>query len=465
MTSPAEDVQKKKTRDAIEQLDIPLNVSYSPERWDKLFETFLGLLSHPEYDVWDRTIRVLVRALEVSQRSKTPEDQTGLMATRVEQIFEAIVAQVPRNDQIFVGFCSAFQFLGRESPYQALVLEWLADLRIAENHPMLSKDAIVAAQIFFGAYDTTWNAAGETLLQMLDHEDLNLRACAAYQIGQFYSNAFYDGWIFDLIYGEAHCEQKRRSMAGMPPMNEIMQLIRNKEIQRPGVAGAFWGAIPKEGIDVRAWLLDILEHSPEPEPYSHYFPRNLAFEAHERFSRDPEAIRSLIAIGRSDIAVFAATSESEQINDLEPLLVELGYQEDSEIVRLASWHLAYYYHRLHPKGAELGYVECIDDVQDIDVFLVHRLEANLSSIYAVVIYPKDRDQPWSRSVAQKWVDQIFPTSVRGEPRDDLPSLMSHYYRRGYIAYQPESSHNEDDPIDHVIIGYRSKAAWNPRDFL
>ncbi len=473
MTTPSKDVFTPETfsvdwtSEAIDLLDIPLNFPYSTEEWDAIFDTFIGLLSHPEYSVWHRAINALIQALEieVSQRSDDPDYQPRAMPTRLGAILEALrVAQVSSNDQIFATFCSNFQFLGRDSPYQEEILKYLAQLLISEDHPMLSKDSIVAAQIFFGEYDTTWTAVGETLIQLLDHEDLNLRACAAYQIGKFYSNTSYEGSTYDLIYGEDYCEQRRRSVVGMPLISEFSQLIRDKEIQRPGIAGAFWGVLPKHGIDYRAWVLDVFQHSTEPEPYIPYFPGNLMFDAHERFSRDPEAIRQLMTIGRFDIAIMAATEESSTVIALEPLLVELGYQENVEFVRLASWQLAYYYHRLHPKGVELGYVECIDDVPEIDILILHVLQADSPSPYAVVIYPKAW-QPWNRSIAQKWVDQIFPATVRGESRYDLPSPICDYYQCGYIDYQTPSRQNADEPISHVIIGYRSKAIWNPRDFL
>jgi hypothetical protein len=121
------------TQDAIELLEIPLNFPYSREEWDAIFETFLSLLSHPEYRIWDRTINVLRQALEreASQRSDDRDYQPQALATRLGSIFEAIVAQVPNNDQIFANFCSNLKFLARESPWQELILAELAQLLIS----------------------------------------------------------------------------------------------------------------------------------------------------------------------------------------------------------------------------------------------------------------------------------------------------------------------------------------------
>ncbi len=53
----------------------------------------------------------------------------------------------------------------------------------------------------------------------------------------------------------------------MPSIKTRMQLIRSKELERPGGAGSFWYVIPKEKIEAKEWLLDVLEHSQEPEPW------------------------------------------------------------------------------------------------------------------------------------------------------------------------------------------------------
>ncbi|NEO28173.1 MAG: hypothetical protein F6K03_15165, partial [Kamptonema sp. SIO4C4] len=212
-----------------------------------------------------------------------------------------------------------------------------------------------------------------------------------------------------------------------------------------------------------SWLLDILEQSPDPEPYIPYFPYNLTFDAHERFSRDADAIRRLMHMGRARLALAAATDESCQIAELEPLLIELGYSDDPEMVRIASWQLAYYYHVLHPKGADLGYVELVSGVSEIDLLLLFSRNTEAESPYAAVIYP--RDGYFSLSVAQQWVNRIFPEAIRGIPRDDLSPGLADWYQRGYIDYHRDEQNQDTDAIAGVIIGYRSSVPLHPQDFL
>ncbi|HEY9615803.1 MAG TPA: hypothetical protein V6C64_03110 [Microcoleaceae cyanobacterium] len=450
----------------VDLLDFPLDFPYSLKEWNAIFETLISLLAHPENWVRDRAIDKLVYALKVeeSQRSNCADYQPCPTDQRIKSIFAAITTQTLHTSNIFEVFCSKFKFLEKESLFHRLLLEWLNQLAASEDHDTLTQEAIVAAQLFLGAYDSTWQAVGTTLLELLDHTDLNLRACAAYQIGKFCSKAVSrkdKGWDWD----DEKDGQDQQSIVGMPPINVLLSIIRTKELERPGVAGAFWSVIPKVGFDANEWLLNILENSPELEPDIPYFPCNLGFDAHERFSRDPNAVRRLIDAGRVDIAIAAATDESCKIDALEPLLIELGYDDDPEIVRLASWHLAYYYHYQHPRGAELEFIELISELSEIDLFLLFSEKKDTTSPYAVVIYPKETNQTFSRSIAQKWIDQIFPEAIRGKPREDLPFIASRWYQRGYVDYHLSTQNMESDSIDNVIIGYRSKLPWNPKQFL
>jgi hypothetical protein len=454
--------------DPIDLLEIPLNFPYSSKEWDVIFETFIDLLAHQEHWLWDRAIDRLLRALEIeeSQRSSCGDYRPSPTDKRLKSIFEAIATQTQNNPDIFEMFCSKFSFLAKDATYNQLVIEWLNQLAASEDLQAPTQEAILAAQIFLGAYDSTWQEVGANLIELLDHTDLNLRACAAHQIGKFCSKAFYSKEdVWEWTDDNEQYERDKQSVVGMPSLETMMQLIRDKEIERPGVAGAFWGVIPKDGFDAKEWLLDLLENSPEPEPYIPYFPCDLAFDAHERFSRDADAVSRLIDMGRTTLALAAATDESCRVVGLEPLLIELGFNEEPEIIRVASWHLAYYYHYLHPRGAELGYVELISELSEVDLFLLFSREKDIEPPYAVVIYPKRTDQKLSRAIAQRWVDQIFPGEIRGEPRGDLPRSISHWYERGYIAYHRSAQNTNSDLIDHVIIGYRSELLWTPKQFL
>jgi hypothetical protein len=150
-----------------------------------------------------------------------------------------------------------------------------------------------------------------------------------------------------------------------------------------------------------------------------------------------------------DIAIEAATDKSCKIESLEPLLIEMGNSDDPNVVRLASWHLAYYYHYLHPNGVKLGYIERIDELPEIDLFLLFSCHQKPDSPYAVVLYAKEKNKSMNRLIAQKWIAIHSST----------------WYQRGYIDDSSFDLNPKSEELDRVIIGYRSDISWNPKQFL
>ncbi|MBH8564005.1 hypothetical protein I8748_17745 [Nostoc sp. CENA67] len=436
-------------------LGIPLNRDYTPEQWDWIFERFISLLNSEDWQIRQQAIARLKTALEAESR------QSNRQAERLPNILQAIAEQATIIPDIFEEFCDEFSYFCEDEAYRRLLLQWLEELTSNEQRQLPSDEAIEAVQIYFYGYGWTWTEAGTKLITALDHPDLTIRASAAYQIGKFYTRIQQNSWD-----DQQDLQIKQQIAEGIPAIEEIMVLIRQKELENPGVAGAFGFSCPKDNInlDYGAWVLDILENSPSPEPYIKYFPCHLGFDAHERFSRDANAIRRLIQIGRVDIAIAAATDENYKIAALEPLLIEMGYKEEPEIAKAAAWHLAYYYHYLHSYGAELGYVELIADLPEIDLFLLFNELEVRTSPYAAIIYAKGKDQLLNQKLVQKWVDKIFPDSVRGESRNHQYS-SSLWFSKGYIKYQSYDVNEQNKLWNNVIIGYRSDTPWNPKDLL
>jgi hypothetical protein len=281
--------------DPLDQLDIPLDFPYSRQEWDEIFARLINFLPHSDRRVRDCAVDRLIRALdmEASQVSNLEEYQPK--ADRLTDVLDAIATHTPTQPDLFQNFCCKFKFNAKKTanPNNAVVRQWLAQLAAesvgdaspTEKRPAPTLDEITAAQIYFGAHSSTWQESGSTLLSFLDHSDLTIRACAAYQIARFYSKDYFEkkrlrGWKRN----ESLDQQGQQSACGIPPLVEMLELIRVKELQRPGVAGAFWDEVPKQEFDAREWLLDILERLPNPEPYIAYFPCNLAFNALEGFT-------------------------------------------------------------------------------------------------------------------------------------------------------------------------------------
>jgi hypothetical protein len=449
------------------KVEIDLNKLYSPQEWDKVYRESIQLLENPNPQTRASTWERLKKALRSeSDRIRNDAEATDLqLIPRFQSILEAIATLIPTRIELLEEFWGEFGDAYNREPYSSLILPWLNQLASTEIGKNQLSDRILAAKILFGGCGANWTEAGTALLAALDHQDLTVRACASDRIGRFCLQAFLkreDLW--EWMEDEDAYKRDREATIGIPTFASLQDLIRTKEIERPGVAGPFFQKTHTL-LDSRNWLLDVLAQSPHPEPYIRNFSINLAFEAHERFSKDPDAIRRLIDMGRTDIAVMAATDESLKIPEIEPLLIEIGHSNDLEIARLAAWHLAYHYHHLHPQGAELEYVELVSHLTEIDLFLLFSRREPLESPYAAVIYPKHQKAKLSRTSAQKWVDKIFPASVRGSSRENLEIYGGIWYENGYIDYQPNQSDRKAKVCDRVIIGYRSNVLWHPKHFL
>jgi hypothetical protein len=245
------------------------------------------------------------------------------------------------------------------------------------------------------------------------------------------------------------------------------ELIKRKEIERPGVAGPFLHTAPHQTVDLDGWLLAVIERA-KPEPFLKMFPCNVGFVSHEQFSRNPKAIRRIMKAGRSSIAVAAATEETGQpVPGMKPILRKLAQSKHAEVVHGVSWSLAYVYDYLEPRGAKLGFVQRHSIISGCRLYLLFSDRLKSGSPYAAVLYPTGKAPSWSREAAEALVDRVFPPSARGvEQKDDFMQTPGHrWYARGYVDFAP--THGEKNPgrVSRITIGYRSDVYWNPLDLL
>jgi len=447
-----------------EALETPMEALHAEADNSALYERLFALINEDDPVLNDQALSQIKYALRAEARDEEERhaaDQPvdpSLLHFRLGGILAAVEHRLTSRPELLEAFCYYF-YRHRDEPQTGQIRNWLNSLDASLDAGRLSRDSLLAARILFGAYGATWGEAGTRLLETLDHEDLTVRACAAYQIGKFCrrlapASEEHDSWRRNL-------EEDQRITQGMAALTHYWDLIRSKEIQRAGVAGAFWNSAPTWTIDADDWLLTLLEQA-EREPYLRYFPCNLGFDAHERFSSNPVAIQRLIDAGRIDLALEAATEENDPVPGLEPILMELGENEDMEIVRRASWTLAYAYNRLHPNGARLGFVQRQLTHPHYDLFLLFTGDRQPGLPYAVVLYPKIPCQYWSLKKAEDLVHQIFPPTVRGEASRDSPTdWPSRWYERGYVSFAVTGKQRNTKRVSRITIGYRSDIYWNP----
>ncbi len=208
-----------------------------------------------------------------------------------------------------------------------------------------------------------WDSVRSFLFATLDHDDVLVRAATARTIGERYR----DGVLSDMT----------------PPFKEVVELITEKEILRPGLAAPLfkgWHQWTDRSFEVCAevkleeWIYRILEHRKGLEPILWPWSDGIEVFAREIFATHPDYVRKLLDLGQEALALEAATGAHERIDGMEPLLLELGARSDAELCRRASSHLAYHYHRLHPDGAKRGFVRQVS-LASIDLFSSPRTTA------------------------------------------------------------------------------------------
>ena len=424
-----------------------------------LYDSLFALIDGNDPEVQDHALSRLANAFSLEASEENELAEGVLPQSRLETIIAAVERRLPMRPDLLEDFCIHFTWPRIRETAHEQIQNWLNRLDRSLEPCAVPESALLAARIFYGAYGNTWAEAGDRLLAALDHENETVRACAAHQIGKFCSRlapdtAKHSGWDRDM-------EADKIATHGMTPLTYYWALIRTKEIQRAGVAGAFWRSAPRWTVDADAWLLTLLEQA-APEPYIRYFPCNLGFDAHERYSRNPAAIRRLMDAGRIDIALEAATEEREPVKGLETVLMELGSSENPGIVCRASWKLAYCYNRVHPNGERLGFVQRHLARTDCDLLLLFMGDKNSSIPHAAVLYPKHPRPYWSLKEAQVLLERVFPPAARGSMHEDSFPLPGHaWYQRGFVTFSAARTRRRSSCVSRITIDYRSDVYWNP----
>jgi hypothetical protein len=140
---------------------------------------------------------------------------------------------------------------------------------------------------------------------------------------------------------------------GLPSILEALEVIRHKEIERPGVAGPFLFAVMYVCQDpqwlqfnLTEWMLNILRRCSAPEPDVRF--NSLEFYAHEQMCNDAAAVAALVDMGRLELAVAAATEERRRVEGFEPLLVRLSESGIRGVAEPACEHLTRFYRFRRP---------------------------------------------------------------------------------------------------------------------
>jgi hypothetical protein len=351
--------------------------------WDTYYAALIPWLRSPDADIRSRAINRLFMAALWSE----PRDAARPMARnpRVAWLLGVIdEAQRERHDVIaFVLDQIRYQDTGdADDP----VPPWLERLRAAPPEgvpPEIVEGAILMRQPF----DADDPAAVARLVALLDHPSDHIRACAARSMSA--------------------CDGEALDAAAM------FALVKEKDIVRPGIAGAYWtewsfcrDSVP---VDPAAWMMEILERRSGPEPTGLPF-NGIDFHLHEICGAAPAMITRMIDAGHIPLAIESATEMRRAIDGMEPVLQRLAADTDALVRARAQRHLAGYYRVLHPEAEERGMISRWQDAS-ADVFGLRLGESGALSV--LVIYPPSEAAGFTDAEAWSIVDRLLPPDMRG----------------------------------------------------
>lgn len=368
--------------------------------WNGVFEKLHHILQFGNIEARDFTLRMLANIIG-GRLANTGDDRHAISRTRCERL--AAVLQLLESRPDVIECLNEFTARGwsfrRDEGLRLGFLKWIEAFIPALAIRAAWPDAALAFRIRLGAFGADWHSASEALIGFLEHSSLRVRAISAHQLGRI-----------------CRCEKVESER-----LLEVMDLIGRTERSHPGIAGPFFGMVRddlhRQPGDAesrsRLWMLDIIgaRTSPEPDVFQ-YDLCGIDYYARELFAEHPEDIRKLMALGRPDIAVLAASNKKREVEGIAKLLDDLGNLEDPFICCSASWHLSHFYRTLHKHGAERGFVAQYRTPDGSDIF-VNSNEDNKGHPHSVTVWAPPA-LSFSSAQSWHWIDGILPESIRGD---------------------------------------------------
>ena len=290
-----------------------------------------------------------------------------------------------RFDDIIPAFLKDLSGRGDDWILMTPLRAWLSAM-LEATPPGVAPDKVEAALLGLQSFDVESSEDKADLIALLDHPSNAVRACAAHHLSDF---AAYDLGLFDLI--------------------------KEKELVRPGLAGPFWTEFHFDSryrpIDPIPWMMDILEQRSGPEPPLDDMGYNgIDFYLHEVCDGSPETIMRMIDGGHVELAIETACEMRCVMPGMEPILIELGHHADPCTAKRAQLQLAMFYRVRHPAIADGSIRQWPDWAQDAEMFSVHWGVAN--ALWFVVLYPR-KGPDFDDAAAWALIDRALPPSLRG----------------------------------------------------
>lgn len=439
-----------KEREAYERVmrvrAIPLHEIATRGVLDEVYEDLAFAFEHGEYATQELALERLTKALWTEGSAMARGDfEAAPPKERLAPFFARVEREQDHPERLLEALSIAAIYAAGEGGVREVMVRWLDSLPAKR----FSRDLVTAMGL--ECLDAASAETGARVLGLLEHSAPKVRARAAAKLGEAYESG---------------------DTTALPPVVETMARLAEIERRLPGVAGPFFGAIQfdaarilGEGFDIQSWMLDILANRPGPEPEIGL--NGIDFYAHEWLSFRPDAVRRMISLGLVDLAIETATEDV--VPEMKEVLIELAASGSEQIVRRASWHLAYHHRVAHPKGVEMGFV-IADARAGYEAFYLFS-EAGAVSPYAAAIYPAKVTATFDDLDVERIVGALFPTHARGgliEPAHNtvpanpwlLGNHLTHYYARG--TYVQRIGDVKEHVWSCVHVGYRGPpGGWDP----
>jgi hypothetical protein len=417
---------------------------FTDAEWDAYYRRMVPYMDSAEASIRGRALERLCMAVMRAEpmtfwrrepRGAIPPAHAVMRLAWLTGLVSEAQRKFPETGGAFLGH---LRFHGDDEPFCDPLCDWLRGW--LENTPDgVSADQIRGTLVLLGDCGAGWEEAAPRWLALLDDPSEYVRACAARMLGK-------------------HCGPETE-----PSTNELFELIRVKEIARPGIAGPFWPGPSYEpdcDPDPFPWMMEILEKREGKEPADLPF-NGIDFHLHELCGGDTGAIAHMIELGHKDLAMEAATEVPGVVAGMKEILLRLGDAPDAAFAQRAWGHLALYYRTLHPAAAGSRLVKAFPGWHPrAEVFVLQG--AGEASPRVVVLYPKGEAGAFADAEAWELLGRVLPADLRGAVgKSDLdPQGEAKPYRLGNKAI-----YNFTSGAIVTLEGHPDTARWSRIEIL
>ncbi|GGF72446.1 hypothetical protein GCM10007301_35330 [Azorhizobium oxalatiphilum] len=366
--------------------EAPLHAMSAAE-FDVYYPQMAQWLGHEDATIRPAAVERLCMATFRGEPLRGADRDDAKALARLAWLLGEIETAALAHRDVLAAFLSELRWHGDDAPFRDPVVAWL-DALSDDARFRVARDRITAAKVLVGGFGRGAEAR-PALVALLDDPSDYVRACAAHRLPE----------TFD---GE--------------PFLPFLDWLREKEIERPGIFGPFWGGFAPDADDVpferSTYLLDIVARRSGPEPDDMPF-NGVDFYLHEVAGNSPAVVRRLMELGEYGTAIMTATEEHEPIEGMAEVLAELGEHENEALAGAAHMHLAMVYGIMHDHANPRVLRHWLEWQPGVDAFAVRQGNGEHWRD-VVVLHPAQGAAPFDTATAWRLIDLALPPAVRGE---------------------------------------------------